>query len=145
MRSWIIGFLDHLRKRVDGPLSFAKSSVCTRSSSTPEIDLATRKIILTGNPLSFLATSDNSFEQSHKVSQHMVWRNREMVATATWTPSASKRGTCIQSAFAVAVEGDALIHGPHLVAQPVGSEWRNHRPQQMRNQFKPNIRWETKT
>jgi hypothetical protein len=25
-----------------------------------------------------------------------------------------------------AVNGDVLIHGPHLVAQSVGSEWRNH-------------------
>jgi hypothetical protein len=26
----------------------------------------------------------------------------------------------------LAVNGDVLIHGPRLVAQPVGSEWRNH-------------------
>ena len=26
----------------------------------------------------------------------------------------------------LAVNGDVLIHGPHLVAQSVGSEWRNH-------------------
>jgi hypothetical protein len=25
-----------------------------------------------------------------------------------------------------AANGDVLIHGPHLVAQSVGSEWRNH-------------------
>ena len=27
----------------------------------------------------------------------------------------------------LAANGDALIHGPNLVAWPVGSEWRNHR------------------
>ena len=27
-----------------------------------------------------------------------------------------------------AVKGDALIHGPYLAAQPVGSEWRTRRP-----------------
>ena len=27
----------------------------------------------------------------------------------------------------LAVKGDVLIHGPYLVAQSVGSEWRNHR------------------
>jgi len=30
----------------------------------------------------------------------------------------------------LAVKGDALIHGPHLVARPVGSEWRTRRPSQ---------------
>jgi len=30
----------------------------------------------------------------------------------------------------LAVKGDVLIHGPHLVAQSVGSEWRNHHPYQ---------------
>jgi hypothetical protein len=29
---------------------------------------------------------------------------------------------------ALAVQGDALIHGPTLVARPVGSEWRTRRP-----------------
>jgi hypothetical protein len=29
-----------------------------------------------------------------------------------------------------AVKGDVLIHGPHMVAQSVGSEWRNHHPYQ---------------
>ncbi len=28
----------------------------------------------------------------------------------------------------LAVKGDALIHGPSLVARPVGSEWRTRRP-----------------
>jgi len=30
--------------------------------------------------------------------------------------------------LAVAVRADALIHGPCLVARPVGSEWRTRRP-----------------
>lgn len=30
----------------------------------------------------------------------------------------------------MAVKGDALIHGPSLVARPVGSEWRTRRPYQ---------------
>jgi hypothetical protein len=30
------------------------------------------------------------------------------------------------SGNSLAVKGDVLIHGPHLVAQSVGSEWRNH-------------------
>jgi len=130
MRSWIIGFLDHLRKRVDGPLSIAKSSVSTRSSSTPAIDPATRKVILTGNPHAFLATSDNSFEQSHKVSQYKVLRKWGTGAMAHLTSTASEGSTSVRNALAVAVAvtGDALIHGPHLVAQSVGSERRNHRP-----------------
>ena len=32
------------------------------------------------------------------------------------------------------VKGDALIHGPRLVAQPVGSEWRIHRLYQASSQ-----------
>jgi hypothetical protein len=31
--------------------------------------------------------------------------------------------------ISLAVKGDALIHGPCLVARPVGSEWRTRRPQ----------------
>jgi hypothetical protein len=31
----------------------------------------------------------------------------------------------------LAVKGDVLIHGPYLVAQSVGSEWRNHRLHQI--------------
>jgi hypothetical protein len=34
----------------------------------------------------------------------------------------------------LAVKGDALIHGPRLVARSVGSEWRTRRPYQMDNQ-----------
>ena len=33
-----------------------------------------------------------------------------------------------------AVKGDAVIHGPRLVAQPVGSEWRIHRLHQTGSQ-----------
>ena len=28
----------------------------------------------------------------------------------------------------LATKGEAMIHGPHLVARPVGSEWRTRRP-----------------
>jgi len=46
--------------------------------------------------------------------------------------SSARRPVRINSGFlhrnSLAVKGDALIHGPHLVAQPVGSEWRIHRP-----------------
>jgi hypothetical protein len=35
----------------------------------------------------------------------------------------------------LAVNGDVLIHGPYLVAQSVGSEWRTRRPHQMDIQF----------
>ena len=34
----------------------------------------------------------------------------------------------------LAVKGDALIHGPCLVARPVRSEWRNHRPYRVSSQ-----------
>ena len=34
------------------------------------------------------------------------------------------------SGNSLAAKGDTLIHGPHLVAQSVGSEWRTHRPYQ---------------
>lgn len=38
-----------------------------------------------------------------------------------------------RNSLAVAVKGDVLIHGPSLVARPVGSEWRNRRPFQVSN------------
>jgi hypothetical protein len=44
--------------------------------------------------------------------------------------SSSPRLARINSGFlsgnSLAAKGDTLIHGPHLVAQSVGSEWRNH-------------------
>jgi hypothetical protein len=46
---------------------------------------------------------------------------------------------CISSGFlsgnSLVVKGDALIHGPRLVARPVGSEWRTRRPYEMDIQF----------
>jgi hypothetical protein len=48
--------------------------------------------------------------------------------------TSSLRSTRINSGFPkgnpLAVKGDALIHGPCLVARPVGSEWRTRRPRQ---------------
>jgi len=48
--------------------------------------------------------------------------------------SSSPRLDRISSGFlsgnSLAVKGDALIHGPSLVARPVGSEWRTRRPYQ---------------
>jgi len=48
--------------------------------------------------------------------------------------SSSSQMTRISSGFlsgnSLAVKGDALIHGPSLVARPVGSEWRTRRPYQ---------------
>jgi len=46
--------------------------------------------------------------------------------------SSSFRPARISSGFlsrnSLTAKGDALIHGLSLVARPVGSEWRNHRP-----------------
>lgn len=35
------------------------------------------------------------------------------------------------SELSLAVRGEALIHGPSLVARPVGSQWRNRLPYQV--------------
>ena len=49
--------------------------------------------------------------------------------------SSSPQLTRINSDFlsrnSLAVKGDALIHGPSLVARSVGSEWRTRRPYQL--------------
>jgi len=49
--------------------------------------------------------------------------------------SSSPRLARISSGFlsgnSLVAKGDALIHGPCLVARPVGSEWRTRRPSQV--------------
>ena len=53
--------------------------------------------------------------------------------------SSSPRLARISSGFlsrnSLTAQGDALIHGLSLVAQPVGSEWRNRLPYQIDIQF----------
>ena len=72
-------------------------------------------------------TSRTSLEGPVKVSHYKVWRKWGTAAAAARNLSASKKGGSSGSGPAVAVQGDALNHGPRLVAPSVGSEWRIHR------------------
>ncbi len=121
MGSWKIRVLGNSTSRVAVRNTIAKSSICGRTNSIPPINRWTQGVIHTWNPLLHLATSDVSFEQSHKVSQYKVLRKWGTVAAAFRTSTASKGGASIRSALAVAAKGDALIHGPRLVAQSVDS------------------------
>lgn len=74
-----------------------------------------------------LAATRTVLDVSPNFSQYQVWRKWGTTAQADSNPSASKRVSSRRADLAVAVQGDALIHGPRLVAQSVGSEWRIHR------------------
>lgn len=127
MDSWEIGAFGDASRLVDDRHSSSNVRFLAPISSALT-DL--RRLVETlcmGSPLTNSPTSDVPLAHSHKVSQHKVWRKRGTMARAIRTPSASKGGISIQDALAVEVEADALIHGPCLVAQPVVSEWRNHR------------------
>jgi hypothetical protein len=44
------------------------------------------------------------------------------------SPQLARISSGFLSRNSLTAKGDALIHGLSLVARPVGSEWRNHRP-----------------
>jgi hypothetical protein len=46
------------------------------------------------------------------------------------SPRLARTNSGFLSRNSLAAKGDALIHGPRLVAGPVGSEWRTRRPYQ---------------
>jgi hypothetical protein len=46
------------------------------------------------------------------------------------SPQLARISSDFLSGNSLAAKGDALIHGPCLVARPVGSEWRTRRPYQ---------------
>lgn len=65
----------------------------------------------------------------------VLWLSRTLTVRSRRTPAAEVPSP-IRGVTAVAVPGDAVIRGPHLVAQPARSEWRNQRPRQTNNNTK---------
>ena len=58
--------------------------------------------------------------------QHKVLRNWSRGSSNRVAPVRTSNEDDVQSSLAV--RGDAVIHGPNMVAQSVGSEWRTQRP-----------------
>lgn len=56
---------------------------------------------------------------------------RFWMAGIRFSPRLTRINSDLPLGSSLAVRGDALIHGPSLVARPVGSEWRTRRPYQM--------------
>jgi hypothetical protein len=59
---------------------------------------------------------------------YQVLRRRRRVLAGLVRRSVPVAAFLLGRSLAIAVRADALIHGPCLVARPVGSEWRTRRP-----------------
>ena len=139
MDSWEIGTFDDSSGHATIRNSPAQSRCPTRKTSVLMIDdlMIDDTAPRSNHPVKSLmavSTADSPIEHSNKVLQYKVWREKGTAASARGALLASRGGSSIATALAVAAQGDALIHGPRLVAQSVGSEWRIHRLQDLRSQ-----------
>jgi hypothetical protein len=87
------------------------------------------------------AASNQSLSETSRASHspdHGTFLNHKVLRFCQEGRSSSTRLTRISSDFlsrnSLAAKGDVLIHGPCLVARPVGSEWRTQRPFHVSNQ-----------
>ena len=87
---------------------------------------------------SVLIRSSGEMRDSGDAPDHRIFLIQKVLRFCKKGRSSSPQPSRISSDFLsgnlLAVKGDALIHGPSLVARPVGSEWRTRRPYQMDNQ-----------
>jgi hypothetical protein len=127
MDSWEIGTQVDPLRCVDDRNFLANPSRSTGLSTSSKVEFASRKRIHFEITKSDDWQSDCPIGRVSQFSQYKVWRKWGTVATAHLTWSASKGGNSIRTTSADAIKGDTLIHGPRLVAQSVGSEWRIHR------------------
>jgi hypothetical protein len=87
---------------------------------------------------SVLSRSSGEIRDSDDTPDHSTILIQKVLRFCKKGQSSSTQSARINSDFlsrnSLAVKGDALIHGPRLVARSVGSEWRTRRPYQMDNQ-----------
>jgi hypothetical protein len=87
---------------------------------------------------SVLSRSSGEIRGSGVAPDHQIFLIQKVLRFCKKGRSSSPQLARINSGFlfgnSLAAKGDTLIHGPHLVAQSVGSEWRTQRPYQMDNQ-----------
>src|ERR1019366_9762695 len=83
---------------------------------------------------SVLSRSSGEIRGSGDLTHHSTFLIQKVLRFCKKGQSSSTQSARINSDFLsrdlLAVKGDTLIHGPHLVAQSVGSEWRTQRPYQ---------------
>jgi hypothetical protein len=84
--------------------------------------------------VSALSPSARSMRRGNDAPGHSSILNQKVLRSLQLARRGSLQLSRISSDFlsgiSLAVKGDALIHGPRLVARPVGSEWRTRRPSQ---------------
>jgi hypothetical protein len=116
-----------------------RNSIYLNGSSFPGIPLALRQSLSNfGYSLrhdSVLNRSSGEIRGSNVALDHRTFLIQKVLRFWQKGRSSSPRLARINSGFLsgnpLAAKGDTLIHGPHLVAQSVGSEWRTRRPYQM--------------
>ena len=88
---------------------------------------------------SVLSRSVSEMRASGDAPDHQIFLIQKVLRFWQKGRSSSPRLVRISSGFlsgnSLAVKGDALIHGPCLVARSVGSEWRTRLPSQIDIQF----------
>jgi hypothetical protein len=115
-----------------------RSSIYLNGSSFPGIPLALRQSLSNFGASFHLASvqspSSPRVRGYDNAPDHRKFLIQKLLRFCQKWRSSSPQSTRISSGFlsgnSLAVKGDALIHGPSLVARPVGSEWRTRRPYQ---------------
>jgi len=109
-------------------------SILSSRTSFERIPGSSRQLLSnSGAPLrhaSVLSQSSGEIRGSGDAPDHQIFLIQKLLRFRRKGRSSSPQRARINSGFlsgnSLAAKGDTLIHGPHLVAQSVGSEWRNH-------------------
>lgn len=112
-----------------------RNSIYLNGSSFPGIPLALGQSLSNFGASFHLASvqspSSGRVRGYDNATDHRKFLIQELLRFCQKGRSSSPQSTRISSGFLsgnlLAIKGDALIHGPSLVARPVGSEWRIHR------------------
>jgi hypothetical protein len=114
-------------------------SISSRGSSFARISATLRPPLSNSEAslrdASVLSRSSGELRGRDNAPDHSTFLIQKVLRFCEKGRSSSPQLVRISSGFlsgdSLAAKGDTLIHGPHLVAQSVGSEWRTQRPYQM--------------
>lgn len=125
-------------------VAWSRDSACSWFESCDNVAPVNRSVVDflktadRGSQSTIIAIQTSLSEMTHSVGSpdsriHLKYKVLRIQQKGRFT---STQWVRISSEFhsrnSLAVKGDALNHGPHLVARPVGSEWRTRRPHQVR-------------
>jgi len=114
-----------LRDSVAPNASSFKKSPAARRPPLSNTDASIRHASVLRRSAGEMRTSSDAPNHQSNLIQKML---RFCQGGRSSSPSLTRISSGFLSRNSLTAKGDALIHGLSLVAQSVGSEWRNHRP-----------------